>query len=398
MDIVMIPFHDCKKWMKEGFRTRDAHLAEHFCMDQRIGKILVINRPVSLAEVCFKRTGWKINAEKMEIVLKGKNFQITKLNHKLYCLDTFLPDFFKVAKQKKLWWSSAFENKFVLDTIQKAVKYLKLEDSILLLQNPMAVNVIKAMNYKCFAFDAIDNWLYHSQMSSNHSVIKDNYQYIEENADVIFTVSHALTKLFKENKNVYWVANGVDIDFFTSGFSNHVPGTPITVGYIGKIQERVDFELVEACLKKFSNIQFVFMGPVYSQKKIIKRLQKNYSNLLFTGDIHYKNLPQAMKKIDLAIIPHRVDDFTESMNPLKLYEYLAAGKPVVSTRVAGISDISPYVYSAGSYDEFIAELSNTAAMAEQGKLNPQTIAESIPAECSWTYRCDEIINILENNL
>ena len=84
MDIVMIPFHDCKKWLREGFRTRDAHLAEHFCQDPRVGKILVINRPTSLAEVLLKRTSWNTStiSDVVKPIYRKKRYERTQFKQK----------------------------------------------------------------------------------------------------------------------------------------------------------------------------------------------------------------------------------------------------------------------------------------------------------------------------
>lgn len=396
MDIIMIPFHDCKKWIGEGFRTRDAHLAEHFCTDTRVGKVLVINRPTSFAESLLKRKNWRTSkmADDLNPFFAEKKFEITKLNQNLYCLDTFLPDFFKVAIERKMWWFSAFRNKFILNTINQAIEKLELENTVLLLQNPMAIGVIDNLDYKCFAFDAIDNWLHHPQMKSNHALIEKNYKLVEKKADVIFTVSKALTKLFRNNSNVYWIANGVDEDFFFKAVSTYNANEKITVGYVGKIQERVDFDLVEECLKKYYNMKFVFIGPVYSQKKRVRELKKVYPNIKFTGDVHYTKLPEMLKNTDIAIIPHKIDAFTESMNPLKLYEYLAAGKPVVTTGVAGTDNISKYVYTANDA-EFVEMLGRVATKLMLGTIDSQDVAHSIPYECTWTFRTKEIIDKLE---
>lgn len=394
MDIVMIPFHDCKKWIKEGYRTRDSHLAEHFCNDGSVGKLLVINRPTSLAEILLKRTSWKTGTyERVESVCEGEKYEISKLDNGIYCLDIFLPDFVKVAIEKKQWWYSAFKNEFVLETINKAIEYLKMRDCILLLQNPMAVGVVGKVNYKCFAFDAIDNWIYHPQMKSNHDAVVQNYQMIEKKADVIFTVSKALTETFKDNKNVHWVSNGVDINFFSRAIKEHHGEGEIKIGYIGKIQDRVDFDLIEKCLQRYPKFQFTFIGPVYSQNRVIKKLDKNYENITFLGDVHYSRLPEKMKELDVTIIPHRVNEFTESMNPLKLYEYLAAGKPVVTTGVAGTEGISEFIF-IGNGDDFIEQLGRVVQLIKTGEIMPTKVIESVSEEYTWDYKSKEMLKYL----
>ena len=97
-----------------------------------------------------------------------------------------------------------------------------------------------------------------------------------------------------------------------------------------------------------------------------------------------------MKCFDIAIIPHKVDEFTNSMNPLKLYEYLAAGKPVVTTGVAGTNSISTYVRCADSYETFIYEVEQL--INEIKMINPMDVVNSVPADCTWTNRTNLMID------
>lgn len=389
MNIVMIPFHDCKKWIGEGYRTRDAHLAENFVKNDKVEKLLVINRPVSLAEKLLKKQNWVTLPSKT--VTESKNFRIGLLDNGIYCLDTYVPDFFKVAIEKKSWWFTAFTYDFVKNSINKALEFLGMKDAVLLLQNPMAIGAVESVKCRKFVFDAIDNWLYHPQMSKIKKVVSKNYDYVDKNADMILTVSKALTETFSENKNVNWVSNGVDIDYFTSAFKTEKSEKPV-IGYVGKIQDRVDFDLVEKCLKEFKDCRFVFLGPAYSQQARISELDSKYSNIEFTGDVHYNELPEKMKEFDIAVIPHKVDSFTKSMNPLKLYEYLAAGKQVVSTPVAGVDGISDNVYIAGDYSGFTENLK--MAVSRIGAVSCNAIAETIPQEYTWKNKSEHILDLI----
>lgn len=385
MNIVMVPFHDYKKWVNEGFRTRDSHLYEHFVKDDKVEKVLVVNRPTSLAEVLLKRKSWKTYGGEIEYA--SQHVQLKKMSDKSWCIDIFLFDFFSVITQRKLWWFSAFNNSKVIEEINKCIEYLNMQDNILLLQNPMAIGVAKYIKCNKFVFDAIDNWLFHPQMPDK-DIIRVNYDYVDENADLILTVSEDLVKTFSKNKNIKWIPNGVDCNFFSDAVTKLKCGTESIIGYVGKIQDRVDFALVEKCLKNMQN-RFVFIGPIYSQRDVIKKLKEKYSNIDFIGDVHYNNLPSVMKEIDVAIMPHVVNDFTNSMNPLKLYEYLASGKPVVTTRVAGTSTISSYVHIAFSDDEFVNDLKILVETVD--KIEPQKIIESIPMECTWKARTETIL-------
>lgn len=394
MDIIIVPFHDYKKWLHEGFRTRDAHILQHFMSDPRVDRILIINRPVSLAETLVKHVSWRTTYD--TIVYEEKRMQLTQMEEKVWCVDIFLPDFLRVVKERKRWWFSAFYRPFVLQKIKSAISYLQMKDAVLFLQNPMAIGVIDAIPHRILAFDAIDNWLVHPQMHSNHDLIQKNYQIINDRADLIFTVSESLKNIFSTNSNVHWIANGVDISYFSKSFKvRSDQSVPVVIGYVGKIQERVDLDLIERCVNACPDCEFKICGPIYAQQKQIRQLDASYERLHFTGDIHYDDLPKAMQEIDIAIIPHKVNEFTESMNPLKLYEYLAAGKMVVTTAVAGTKSISPYVQNCTDSDMFVAELCKLVQQIRRSPIEPEKVQQSLPAECSWNFRTKQMIDLFE---
>jgi len=390
MNIIIIPFHDYKKWEKEGFRTRDAHMCQHFASNQRVDKILVINRPTSFAETVIKKSKWCISGG--QVVYKKKSVQLSKMKEKVWCLDIFVPDFLRVVINQKSWWFIAFNYPKVKKSINEAIKYLGMEDNVLLLQNPMAIGSVQEIRKTKFVFDAIDNWLYHPQMPDK-KLIKANYEFVDCNADAIMTVSESLKEVFPTNKRVNWIANGVDVDYFSGAIKKECTYKK-TIGYVGKIQDRVDFDLVEFCLQQCPDDKFVFLGPVFSQKRRIQELQKRYSNVFFEGDVHYSELPMRMKEFDITLIPHKIDRFTDSMNPLKLYEYLAAGKPVVTTGVAGTESISKFVYVAESKDIFLQILKRT--IKEVDNIDKQEIVDSVPIECRWVNRVDNMLSLIES--
>lgn len=393
MTIIMIPFHDYKKWQQEGYRTRDAHLFLYLKQQKQVDKILVINRPVSLAEVCVK--GRKRLHTYGEVKYRKGGACLTRIEDKVWCLDFFLNDFWKVLKERKRWWFSVFQYPAVQEGMKEALAYLDAASPILLLQNPMAIAAVDAIKPSLFAFDAIDNWLYHPQMKGSRIQIQRNYERIRQEADCIFTVSQSLQSFFGNRQDVYWVPNGVDSLYFRQAADHIYSGVPV-IGYVGKVQDRVDFDLLERCLQEFSDCRFEIVGPVYAQKKRMRELKCRYKNLVCCGDIHYEKLPETMRRFDIAILPHKIDEFTKSMNPLKLYEYLAAGKYVVSTKVAGTEPLAEYLGLAENEDDFVEKLATAIEWIQKGDRQKLEGIDALLDSCSWKQRGDDILKILHD--
>lgn len=393
LDLIILPFHDYKKWLNEGFRTRDAHLFQHFKNNKNVNKILVINRPVSLVEMIVKRIKWKTETKNKEIYSE-KNWRIVETESNSYYLDILSMDIFKVILEKKKWWNTIFNSNEIISIINKACDILELENRCILLQNPMAIGVVGKLNEKKFAFDAIDNWLYHPQNKKYYDLIQKNYNIIDEKADVIFTVSESLKGVFKLQNNIHCIPNAVDKDYFKECIRSYCNNKTMTIGYVGKIQDRVDFDLIEKCLIEFNDCKFLFLGPVLSCHEKVKYLSTKYKNIEFVGDIHYDILPRKMKEIDIAIIPHLVNNFTESMSPLKLYEYLSAGKQVITTKIAGVNEFSKYVYISENKEEFIINIKKAINLYKEEEDIDKKIVDLIKYHYTWESKCDLMIKEL----
>ncbi|CDM67936.1 hypothetical protein CM240_0771 [Clostridium bornimense] len=389
IDLIVFPFHDYKKWLKEGFRTRDAHLFESYKNSEFVNKVLVVNRPVSIAEMVAKKSSWKTNHG--EVVYKENNWVLMKTDNNVYYIDMYIKDVIKVIIERKQWWDRIFRDERVADAINKSISLIGMKSKCILLQNPMAVGILEKLDYDTFVFDAIDNWVYHPQMNRYSDIIRKNYEFIIKNADAVFTVSKNLEYFFEKSKYVKCISNGVNKEYFSESISIKDNDT-INIGYVGKIQERIDFELVEKCISVYKECNFIFMGPVLNCRKKIIELKKKYENVKFTGDIHYKDLPKMMKKIDIAIMPHKKNKFTDSMNPIKLYEYIAAGKQLVTTNIAGVDGISPYVYISNNDSEFISYIQFAIDELKNNTKLGYKIVKSLNEKYTWEYKSQEIIN------
>src|SRR5262249_45167891 len=148
--------------------------------------------------------------------------------------------------------------------------------------------------------------------------------------------------------------------------------------------------LVEALAKQMPEASIVLVGPYHLSPEQMKPLSA-LSNLFFIGPVPYKKIPTYMRAFDVCITPHLVTPFTESLTPIKLWTYLAAGLPIVSTDVAGFRDFPNLVRIARRPEEFASEVRE--AMCEK----PCQIEErrSEAAKHSWNSRLDDIVAVLE---
>jgi hypothetical protein len=229
--------------------------------------------------------------------------------------------------------------------------------------------------------------------------INDNIDFLTDKADIIVTSSLRLFDKFKRNKeqDIFLVGNGVEVEHFKKARDNiEIPEDmnslekPI-LGYIGTIGEWFDFKLIEGILLFYPNISIVLIGPIFPKQKVeIDRLKKAHSNFFALGKKPYDILPNYIKGFDACIIPFKINKLTLSVNPNKLYEYLAGGKPVISVALPELRKYKDIVYLAENHDEFIFQV-KTALTSKHDLKKFMKIAE----ENTWDDKAKIVVDLIE---
>jgi glycosyltransferase involved in cell wall biosynthesis len=188
------------------------------------------------------------------------------------------------------------------------------------------------------------------------------------------------------------VPNGVDVESFAAT-SASIPGdvaripTP-RIGFVGGIDERVDMELISEIARARKDWQLIFTGSYLTNAP-----RPGGNNIHWLGYRPYDRVADYMASFDVCIIPFHEDDLTRAVDPLKLYEYLAAGKPVVSTPLPRSSDFAGVVRIARGAEAFIAAIDEAL---HEGNSREQRIAAVRPH--SWAERVREIVDLIRQHL
>jgi glycosyltransferase involved in cell wall biosynthesis len=178
------------------------------------------------------------------------------------------------------------------------------------------------------------------------------------NADVVFTGGY---KLFQAKSalhhNVHFFGCGVDAAHFGSArlARTKIPDdarfdTPV-IGYFGVIDERLDYELIQQLAAGLPHYNIVMVGPT---AKINPAELPHAPNIHWVGQRPYVDLPGYVKAFDVCLMPFALNEATEFINPTKTLEYMAAGKPIVSSAVPDvITNFAPVVSIARSHSQFL---------------------------------------------
>lgn len=398
IDLIFIPFHDWRKSEREGFRTRDAHLMLEFGKHPRLEKLLVIDRPISCSEMVAFRRGRRVDGG--ELYWQDRFSSLTRFEKRTYVLDILVPQVFQPLIMRRRWIPYIFRQPFIINAIRSALVHLDINPrAALFISEPFFSPVAEAISPAVFVLDAIDNLLKHS-LYQDIPGIQEGYDYCLANADLLFTNSIENVEWFRKSRpDTVYVPNGVDIDFFPSQREYPIPDDlrplprPI-VGYAGKMQEMFDVELLKSAAKTLPDVTFVCIGQQLNPKWVQPLWE--HSNIIYLGDKHYRLLPAYLSAFDICIIPYDLNK-QHGGDPIKFYEFLAMGKPVVTTNIGGVGAFEsfPNVRIVSGEEQFRRAVSEFADQIRAGCPIP---AGKLPNDVLWSSKADLIINAILGKL
>ncbi|MBU0707243.1 glycosyltransferase [Patescibacteria group bacterium] len=377
-----------QEW-ESGIVNRNFHILKHLLQSQDVRRVVAVDYlPFSL------RRGFKSFLENQAFGAKGKVIY-RDLTNRLVRVD-----YSSLGKHvDKLFVYSTIDStvseSLTLRAFKRILRKLRIERPILWSYVPLFTWPFTKLDTSLKIFDAVDDWRNHSAYEDKRDKLEESYKVIKKEADLIFTVADDLRLLFDNQPKVYWIPNGVDFDRWQGQFEfeEDLKGiTPPIIGYAGVIQNRIDLKLIKHVAESNPNKSFVFVGMVWPE--VNKGEFAANANVHFLGQKPYNDLPKYMTHFHVGIIPHKVDPFTKSMNPLKLYEYLACGLPVVSTPIAGMEMFPEFVKVASDYDYFSQQIDT--ALTEDSEIHRIKRREAVKPH-SWETRMDKMMKLIKGN-
>jgi glycosyltransferase involved in cell wall biosynthesis len=263
---------------------------------------------------------------------------------------------------------------------------------------PHLSSVVGELGERLSVYYCIDD--YAALPDVNPDAIRAMDEELTRKADLVFVASDTLLGPKRElNPETRVSPHGVDLEHFARTRDDRTPvpadaadlPRPV-VGFFGLIERWIDLELVDYLAEQRPGWTFLMIGRVAIPDDQIPRRH----NIHFLGKRPYDDLPAYGRVFDAAIIPYRLTRQVLHANPIKLREYLAMGKPVVSVSTPEIDKYADVVQIANSREDFLSKLD--AVLARQPA--PEEIrwrTDRVAAE-GWDARLQEVLGVINDRL
>jgi glycosyltransferase involved in cell wall biosynthesis len=282
-------------------------------------------------------------------------------------------------------------------SVKRLARRIGFSRPLLWIFMPHYASLCRGLETKGIVYYITDEYSAHP--NANREVIQGLEREVLAKADVVFAVSDTLLERKRAfHANCHLALHGVDLGRFSMSAARALETPPElasisgpVVGFIGFIEEWIDLELLHYAATRLPDLTFVLVGKAMQDVDRIRSLP----NVRLLGHRPFTELPAYLRRMDVALLPYRLNTQVVNSNPKKLREYLAAGKPVVSVRVREVERYGPLVYIADDYPGFAAAIRR--ALGEDSDDRRARRAASMLEE-SWERRVDAVSSIVAKSI
>jgi glycosyltransferase involved in cell wall biosynthesis len=249
-----------------------------------------------------------------------------------------------------------------------------------------------SLRAKILGYDCMDDALAFAQDPSARALKAAWERELLERADFVTCTSETLRRRCAERgarpEQLAVVPNGWDPGAFPIEPPRPIPATgPLVLGYFGAIAEWLDFAALEALVSTLPEVTVRLIGPN------LCGYVSPHSRLVLDPPVEHGALPQAVRDVDVLLLPFQVTELTRAVDPVKLYEYIALGRPVLAARYPELQQFASFVTFYDGIDELVQRLRNRSSGI--AAVVDTTLREAWLLRCRWSERVCALAKLIE---
>ncbi len=261
---------------------------------------------------------------------------------------------------------------------------------VALVQHPYWYDIASVLPNNRLVYDCMDH---HEGFGNTGESLLQLEKVLLSKSDLTVTTSSWLDQTVAEHAQRHaLIRNAGEYEHFSKAPESiyRDPQGRRIIGYYGAIAEWFDLDLVEAVAKRHPECGVLLIGADTVNAK--SRLGK-LPNITFTGEVPYSKLPYYLYSFDVCFLPFKIVPLTMATNPVKVYEYLSSGKPVVTVDVPEMDQFDGLVYVAAEKEHFLKSIDKILAQPEPEDLLQRR--RVFAAGQTWKHRTEALIRHAE---
>lgn len=276
---------------------------------------------------------------------------------------------------------------FLIHSVELARLSFNFGHTTSIVNLPFWRNIVEALPSNKVVYDCMDH---HAGFENNNSKMVNEEIKLFYSSDLVITTASRLSEHVSSYRPNKIIRNAADVEYFSSTVKKErSENDRFIIGYYGAIAEWFDLKLLINAAKNFPECDFVIIGSI----TINTAEAENISNIIFLGEKPYQDLTHYLSDFDVCLIPFKLIELTLCTNPVKVYEYLAAGKPVVCTAMPELIAIKDVVHVSKDDSDFISKI--RLALAEVGSHDLYEKRKSWAKQHSWKNRTLQLVSEIE---
>lgn len=309
-----------------------------------------------------------------------------------------------IPGSREFSWISALNHRINRRAVMRTAKKLGFlrNQSVVWMYDTEAAQFLTQFPFATVVYDCVDNHAVQAGVNRNPKRVHIEERRILKRANLVTVTSKRLLKMKrKHTKNIHLVLNAGDVELFQKPISQQskiiakkalsVIPHPI-LGSVGALDSyKYDFDLLLACASEHPDWHFVFVGsPLVDRKtRALKKLTK-LKNVHMIGSIRREHVPAYVAYFDLCLIPYKNNEYNEASFPLKFWEFMATGKPIVASGVPELEEYEPMIAYAKNQKDFSEKISKI--IANKAGIDIKKI--SLANKHGWDNRAAELKKLL----
>ncbi|AKL95213.1 glycosyltransferase [Clostridium aceticum] len=318
--------------------------------------------------ICISSVNYEWMYQRPQQLMKGLSERGWKV---IYC---------NKSQRKDKYLEVLSENLTICHDMKKLVESQEEADIVWVI-DPRQKHLKGLFKEKLFVYDCVDDFPF--LQNAHYKMLKV--------ADIVLATSKPLYHaIAKYKRNLHLVPNGCDYQHFTETkkfpIDSQAKNSLGVIGYIGALAPWVDYKLLELIAERKPDYTLLLVGASLGNVEIPKS-----NNIVYLGHQDYARIPSYLSMMDVTLIPFKKNKITYATNPIKMYEYLSQGKPIISTALPEVLPFSKYLYVARNHEDFVDHIDK--ALAED---DPKILArrKEIAKLNAWEKRVESIEEII----